>query len=62
MGENRIKIKPGQKESVYNKPIVLDARKSKKDWSYCPLIEEAVIKNCYCCCLKIICDGIDGVQ
>jgi len=59
MGENRIKIKPGKKESSDNKLITLETRKTKKDKGICPLIEEEVIKNCDCCRLKIICDGID---
>ena len=59
MGENRIKIKPGQKESSDNKLSTLETRKTKKDKSICPLIEEEVIKNCDSCKLKIICDGID---
>jgi len=60
VSENRIKIKSRQKENSYNKPIGLDTRKSKQDKSNCPLIEEVVVKSCDCCCLKIICDGIDG--
>jgi len=59
MGENRIKIKQGKKESSDNKLITLETRKTKKDKSICPLIEEEVIKNCDSCRLKIICDDID---
>jgi len=39
VSENRIKSKSRQKEKSDNKAIGLDSRKSKKDWSDCPLIE-----------------------
>ena len=62
MIKSEIKIKPGQRENFDKKEITLANRDaSHEDEVKCPFLEEAILKNCYSCSLKIICDGIDNV-
>ena len=61
MIDNRIRIAE-EGESYDRKEIALAIRNSTyNDELKCSLVDQNIIKDCECCSLKDICDGIDGV-
>ena len=61
MISSKIKITE-EGEVLDRKEIALAIRNSTyNDELKCSLIDQNIIKDCESCCLKLICDGIDGL-
>lgn len=62
MVTDNIKMSSVKREVFDKKQIALAIKNSTFDDELkCSLIEENVIKDCDCCGLKFICDGIDEI-